>query len=220
MENNEVINVSEVKNVSATMPATFAQKYTMAGILVKSGLLPTALNTPEKVATCLQWAHELGLTPMAGLNNIAVVNGKPTLSADIMAALARKSPEYGGIKWTCKDTKKAECIVTRKGPGYTEEYTGSFTIEEAAAAGLVNKDNWKKFPARMLAKRALSFALRDAFPDMLAGVYQPEELEEQSDNAEPVQLNEYTPQPQEEKKIKSLAEEAQQQNYDSLGDIY
>ena len=170
---NEVVVSS-----ASLMPQTFEQKYQMANVLVKSGLLPQGLNSPEKVCVALQWGHELGLSPMVAVNNIAVINGKPTLSADIMAAVAKRSPEYGGIEWIKNSETEAECKITRiLTNGKTESITSHFTIEDAQKAGLTGKDVWRKYPKRMLKHRCLSYGLKDMFPDILAGLYTPEEME-------------------------------------------
>lgn len=164
--------------VSNLMPQTQEAKYQMAGVLCKSGLIPSGLNTAEKVFVALQWGHELGLTPMVAVNNIAVINGKPTLSADIMCAVVKRSPEYGGIKWIEMSDKKAECEITRILPnGEKETQKSCFTIEDAQNAGLAGRDVWKKYTKRMLKHRCLSYGLKDMFPDLLAGLYDPEEME-------------------------------------------
>ena len=121
--------------VSNLMPQTQAEKYEMASVLCKSGLIPSGLNSPEKVFVALQWGHELGLSPMVAVNNVAVINGKPTLSADIMSAIVKRSPEYGGIEWVEMSEKKAECKITRILPnGEKETQTSSFSIEDAEKA--------------------------------------------------------------------------------------
>lgn len=164
--------------VSNLMPQTQAEKYEMASVLCKSGLIPSGLNSPEKVFVALQWGHELGLSPMVAVNNVAVINGKPTLSADIMSAIVKRSPEYGGIEWVEMSDKKAECKITRILPnGEKETQTSSFSIEDAEKAGLLGKDVWKKYTKRMLKHRCLSSGLKDMFPDLLAGLYDPEEME-------------------------------------------
>ncbi len=173
MAENEIVQFNPV----SLMPRTFNEKYQMSQILAKSGLIPAGLNTPEKVCVALEWGHELQLSPMVAVNNIAVINGKPTLSADIMAAVVKRSPEFGGIKWIQQDDKVAECIITRKTANYTEEIHSRFTYDDAVKAGLTNKDVWKKYTKRMLKHRCLSYGLRDAFPDILAGLYNPEEME-------------------------------------------
>lgn len=177
---NEVSRADAFNPVSL-MPKTFNEKYQMAGIMAKSGLLPQGLNTPEKVCVALEWGHELQLSPMVAVQNIAVINGKPTLSADIMAAVVKRSPEYGGCEWRELTDKAAECVVTRRGNNYEEKTISRFTIEDATKAGLTSRPVWRAYPKRMLKHRALAYALRDAFPDILAGIYSPEEMESVDD---------------------------------------
>ena len=57
--------------VSNLMPQTQAEKYEMASVLCKSGLIPSGLNSPEKVFVALQWGHELGLSPMVAVKAFA-----------------------------------------------------------------------------------------------------------------------------------------------------
>ena len=194
--------------VANLMPQTQAEKYEMAGVLCKSGLIPQGLNTPEKVFVALQWGHELGLSPMVAVNNVAVINGKPTLSADIMSAVVKRSPEYGGIKWIEMSDTKAECEITRILPnGEKEVQRSCFTMDDAVKAGLAGRDVWKKYPRRMLKHRCLSYGLKDVFPDLLAGLYDPEEMESvQSEktaptierNVTPVEEKVVTPEPKAE----------------------
>ncbi len=206
--------------VANLMPQTQEAKYQMAGVLCKSGLIPSGLNTAEKVFVALQWGHELGLTPMVAVNNIAVINGKPTLSADIMCAVVKRSPEYGGIKWIEMSDTKAECEITRILPnGEKETQRSCFTIEDAEKAGLTGKDVWKKYRKRMLKHRCLSYGLKDMFPDLLAGLYDPEEMESVQTTTternvtpveEPVSEKNVTPEPnpqfEERQKLKNIIE--------------
>ena len=177
------------------MPQTFGEKYKMAQVLSQSGLIPQGLNTPEKVCVALQWGHELGLSPMVAVNNVAVINGKPTLSADIMGAVVKRSPEYGGIEWIKNSDTEAECKITRILPnGKTESIVSRFTMEDATKAGLAGRDVWRKYPRRMLKHRCLSYGLKDMFPDLLAGLYTPEEMESITPES-PAERN-VTPQPE------------------------
>lgn len=168
--------MNELTTVKKEVAMSFDDQMRMAEVMAKSGLLPKTLDTKEKVFIALQWGVELGLSPMAAATNIAVINGKPTLSADIMHAIVRNNPEYAGAEWKRQDDNTAEVIVKRKNANITETFRGYYDIEMARRANLLGKDNWKAYPARMLKHRALSFALRDAFPDVLAGLYSPDEL--------------------------------------------
>lgn len=52
-----------------------------------------------------------------------------------------------------------------------------FTISDAKTAGLWNQNVWKTYPQRMIMYRARAYALRDAFPDVLEGLYLKEEID-------------------------------------------
>jgi hypothetical protein len=172
-------NQIAVRDNTALMPQTLDEKMKMATLLAKSGLVPNTLNTPEKVLVALQTGHELGLTAMVSVNNVVPINGKPTLSADIMYALARSNPEYGGIEWKFRNKEKAECVIKRiTAKGVTESFTGYFDMEMAKQAGLAGKDTYVKYPDRMVRARALSRACKEAFPDVFAGIYSSEEAED------------------------------------------
>lgn len=182
---NEITVLNENNGILANVQTML----TFAETVAKSGLCPVGMDTKEKVFVSIEWGKELGLSPMVALNNIAVINGRPTLSTDIMLGIARSNPSYQGLKWIEQSDKRAECIISRNINGKIEQTSGIYTIEDAKLAGLLNKDNWKKYPARMLMKRALSFALRDAFSDVLAGIYSPDEIqlsEEDYEIIEPV----------------------------------
>ena len=158
--------------------------------VAKSGLFGG--KSPEQAFVAIATGMELGLKPMQALRNIYVVDGKPTFSADGGFAIVRNHPEYGGIKWEVANDKEARCVMTRisRGGQLKEEFPASFTMQDAARAGLANKTNWKNYPARMLRARAISYACRDAFPDVLNGLYTPEELDpdiELDETGNPVQ---------------------------------
>lgn len=170
------LKVVEPNENTALQLVTLEDQLKFAEVVAKSGITPAGLKEPAQVFVAIQWGKELGLSPMVSLNNVAVVNGKPSLSTDIMHAIVRNNPEYAGTEWVVKNDKECECIIYRQTPNYKESYRSKYTMADAEKAGLANKDNWKKYPERMLMHRALSFALRDAFPDVLSGVYSTDEL--------------------------------------------
>jgi hypothetical protein len=172
-------NIAPATNTGSLQVMSLQDKLIMADQLAKSGLMPASLRNPEQVFVALQWGEELNLSPMVAINNIAVIKGRPTLSADLQFALVRANPEYAGCTWVRQDDKVAEVIIRRRCHNVTEDYRSKFTIDDAMRAGLiVPKSAWETYPARMLKHRALSFACRDAFPDVIAGVYSPEEMQE------------------------------------------
>lgn len=144
-----------------------------AAELVRSGFLPRAVNTAEKAIAIIQTGRELGIGPMQALRAIHIIEGKPTMSAELIAGLVlARIP--GALLHVAKTTNE-ECVVRAARPGQPPtEYR--FTIADARAAGIAGKDNWKKYPRAMLRARALSEAARGTFPDASMGLYDPDEL--------------------------------------------
>jgi len=160
---------------AAFEPATLTEALHVSQVLVASRLLPRSITTPEAAFAVIATGRELGLSAMQSLRAIHIVEGKPTLSADLMVALVKRSPECGFFRLVESTGERATYETQRRGePGPTRL---SFTIEEARAAGAANKDNWRKFPAAMLRARAASGLARAVFPDLVLGVYDPDELD-------------------------------------------
>ena len=173
---NDEKEIMKVERFDNLMPVALRDKYFLAEQLVKSGIIPNSINTPQKAMAILQMGHELGLSPMVALNNISVVNGRATLGADLIVAIIMKHPDYDGMEIK-GDDKQCTVSIRRRAGEKIDTFTGSFSMDDAARAGLTTKDSWKKYPQRMLKHRAISYAARDAFPDALAGVLMPEEME-------------------------------------------
>ena len=153
-----------------------------ANELSKSGIVPVAYaGRPSAIFAAIQYGREFNIPPMSALQNIAVINGKPTLGTDLMVALAMRHPEWGGYEIVASNETKATVRVYRvsaKLAGKILTYESTFTIEEAKNAGLIRPNSpWEKWRKRMLKHRAMAFAIRDAFPDVLAGSYSYEEMD-------------------------------------------
>jgi hypothetical protein len=146
-----------------------------ATIIAKSGLAPRAVSTPEAVMTIMFVARELDLPPMYALRNIHMIEGKPSLSAGGQQALVlRAHGDDALVVDEASDEQQAVVWYKRRGWDAAKQVT--FTTQDAQRAGLLNKDNWRKYPAAMLKARAIGIAATIGFPDVLAGIYQPDEL--------------------------------------------
>lgn len=135
------------------------------------------LGQPGNVLVALQMGQELGLKPMQALQNIAVINGRPSLWGDAMLAVCRQSRDWEFISEVYDAANDAfVCTVKRKNE---PEVVRSFSMAEAKQAGLDKKEGpWRTYPKRMLQMRARGFALRDAFPDTLRGILIKEEAQD------------------------------------------
>ncbi len=119
--------------------------------------------------------REMGYGPFAAVQGIHVIQGKPALSANLMAAAVKASPRYD---YRVRKMDATECSIEffeRHGVNRESIGTSTFTAVEAQKAGVKNMD---KFPRNMLFARAMSNGVKWFCPDVFSGnaVYVPEEL--------------------------------------------
>lgn len=157
-------------------PQSLDEAIRFADMLSKSSIVPKDYQgNPGNVIVAIQWGAELGLPPLQAMQNIAVINGRPSIWGDAVLAIVRASGLLVSITEDIRDDG-ATCTVERRGE---EPIARSFTIEDAKKAGLYGKQGpWQQYPKRMLQMRARGYALRDAFPDVLRGVYVAEEAQD------------------------------------------
>jgi len=146
----------------------------MAGTFVKSGLLPSSVNTPEKAILIMLKGRELGLPPLQALSGLHVIEGKPGLSSETMLAMIYKQVPGAQIQFVRSDTKGCEIDAARPG-GKPQKF--SFSEQDAQRAGLLGKQNWQKYPQSMYRARCISAMARAVFPDAIQNCHTPEELE-------------------------------------------
>jgi hypothetical protein len=177
-------------------PATITEAMEFSKMLADSTMVPRAYQgKPQDIMVCVQWGYEIGLAPMQALQNIAVINGKPSVYGDAAMALVQASA-------VCEDVQEyfegegtpnpiAVCVAKRRG---RKEVVAKFSVEDAKRAGLWGKQGpWQAYPKRMMQMRARGFALRDAFPDVLKGLITAEEAQDYPDEAKPRQAKDITP---------------------------
>lgn len=147
---------------------------------VKSGFLPTSIRTAEQAIIIMLKGRELGIPPMQAFSSIAVVSGKPTMSAELMLSMIYKN--VSGAIVDIVTTNDKECKIEAKRPN-GKKTVFTFTMEDAKRANLTGKGPWLTYPAAMLRARCISSMARAMFPDALSGVvYTAEELGAQVDD--------------------------------------
>jgi len=162
----------------ALQPQNMSEAMEMANMLSGSQMVPKNYqNKPQDTLVAMMMGSELGLNPIQALQNIAVINGKPSIYGDALLALVQNHPSFGGIVESFDEsTMTATCTVWRKGG---EKHTQTFSAADAQTAGLWGKSGpWTQYPKRMLTFRARGFAVRDTFADALAGLITREEAED------------------------------------------
>jgi hypothetical protein len=173
-----IVNPVESRGISLVSLNDFIE---FGKMVAPTQFAPKSLQgKPADCALAVIYGSELGVTPMAALQNIAVINGKPSVFGDLLLALCMASPLCVYVKEKIDgegDAMVATCETLRR--GYESPTLRTFSMADAKTAGLLQKDGpWKQYTARMLAMRARGFALRDAFPDVLRGVISAEEAQD------------------------------------------
>jgi hypothetical protein len=159
-------------------------------LLAKSQMVPKAYQgKPEDVLVAVSWGMELGLAPLQALQNIACINGKPSVYGDAAMALVQNSSTCDNIEEYFEGegtvNPVAVCVAHRKN---RTPVTAKFSVEDAKRAGLWGKQGpWSAYPKRMLQMRARGFAIRDAFPDVLKGLITVEEAQDFPAETRPAQ---------------------------------
>lgn len=138
------------------------------------GFLPPHIRSEGELVAIILAGRELGINPMAALRSINLIKGRVTLAADMQLALMMRAGAQ--VKWT-EDGRSGSAVLSIKRPGQ-DWHVQTFTMEDAKQAGLAGGENWRKYPAAMLRARAVSAAAKAIFPDVLSGVYLPDEIEE------------------------------------------
>lgn len=179
--------VRQVSSWRGVRPTSMDEAWRMAKALARApNMLPKTYVLNKNVSReyeeivamlfgAIQMGAEVGLSPMASVQNIAVINGKPGLYGPAMLAVVEASGLLQTIEETITGTMQernmeAVCTVQRYG---RQPRTFTFSYADAQLAKLIGKPGpWVEYPKRMFLARARTFALRDVFPDVLSGLSQ------------------------------------------------
>ena len=186
-------NAIQISPSGKMFVSSTAEAFLFAHMMSEAKMLPPNISEMQ-AGIAIVAGLSLKLDPFQAVQNIAVVNNRPTLWGDALVALVSASGEIEdeNVQWfTGNDGKRIACRVTIKRKGRKTPYEGEFSLGMAAAAGLLNRPVWKANPQRMLFVRARTFALRNGFADLIMGVGVREE-EEDSVYAESVPIEAQT----------------------------
>jgi len=142
----------------------------------KSGIMGVA--TPGDGAVVALTCMCEGITPLEFAKTYHIINGRPSMRADMMHAKFRGAG--GKVSWLNMgdDGKAAEATFEFDGQSQQMKYT----IEDAknVVGDKLDKpdSNWRKDRGAMLRARLITKAIRILAPELIAGVYTPEELED------------------------------------------
>lgn len=179
---NEETALAVRQAATVIVPRTLAEVIDLAERLSKSTLLPDALKgkVPD-VLMQIMAGQELGLYSMASLRSFNIISGKPVMTADAMVAVVLGSGKAEYFRRVGEGTATSVTYVTKRRGEPEQKCT--WTLEMAKQAALHQKDNWRTFPRAMLASRAKSELARDVYPDVLAGCFTVDEINDRESTA-------------------------------------
>ncbi|MFM8155417.1 MAG: hypothetical protein ACKOAF_04980 [Actinomycetes bacterium] len=163
-------------NEIAVRREPLSERMNYAKAMAQASLLPKEYrNAPANILVALEYADGLGLSPIAAIQGVHVIDGKPSASAQLIGALVRRAGHRMRVKVADDGLSARATIVRSDDPDF--EFESVWTMQRATAAGLTGKGTWKSYPTNLLKARAITEVARDACPEVLSGVaYTPEEL--------------------------------------------
>lgn len=189
--------MSEIATRDADHPALWAwadnarRVYAIAESLAKTSFVPKAFQgRPEEVTAAILTGFEVGLSPMAALRAIDVIQGKPAMSALAMRGLVQGA----GHDIRVIESTNTRAIVEGRRRGTVDSQRSTWTTDRAKQLGLLGKDNWRTQPQAMLVARATAECCRLVAADVLLGLpYASEELVDGPDDVTPAAPAENSP---------------------------
>ena len=169
------------------------EQITYANAVAKAGIIPQAYRgKPADIIVAMGFGQSMGLSPAESLYRINVIQGKPTMSAELIAAQVRKAGHKLRIAKDEANLSVTATIVRADDPEYPISVTRDKTW--AAQMGLTGKDNYKKQPLTMLTWRAITACAREACSEALFGVaYTPDEMHDLDDARQTAQDAQHGP---------------------------
>lgn len=144
--------------------------------LAPSTILPTAYRgNAANAFVAAETGAALGLEPLQALASIAVINGRATLSSDLMAAVIRRAGHTLRIVENSPESVTATLI---RADDKTFKFEVTWDKDKAVKAGLWGqKGPWSQYPTQMLRARAITEVARQGASEALMGmIYSPEDF--------------------------------------------
>ena len=170
----EITPIGDVKMYDKISDPLAAIK-TLGGAIFKSGIF--GLDKPEQGEILAMQCLAERKSPLELARTYHFIQGQLAIRSD---ALLAKFHQIGGtVSWQKRTDNEVEATF-RKGTSYAnivatmKEYVENGTATKADGKTL--KDNWKKWPRRMLTARAISEGVRLVAPECCFGVYVAEEI--------------------------------------------
>lgn len=142
-----------------------------AKLLARSTLIPAALrNKPDQIVSIALWGHAIGLPSMtASCQAIVMIGDTPFVRPVGLGGVLNSR----GYQWMTEESSAERCVVVGRCPNDPPGWPlrrATYTMEEAAKAGLTRNPTYSKFGADMLFHRCLGRWIKQNAPEVLWGI--------------------------------------------------
>lgn len=177
--------LAETPQQEIALPGAMGEMQSAAEFLSRSTIIPaTYQGKPANCFVALEFAQRIGCNAMMVMQNLDIIQGKPSWSSKFMIAVANDCGKYTPIRYEMSGTEGEDDWGCRA--YFTEIATGEklegpkVTIAMAKNEGWMNKNGskWKTMPELMLRYRAAVFLIRTYAPELTMGIHTAEEQQD------------------------------------------
>ena len=159
MENNALVEKKENNSLS------ILEDKQIANAFFESGIFKNVKSAAQALVKIIA-GREQGLAPIQAMSSVFIFDDKICYLTKVFLAKIKKTKGYD---YRVKESNDKTCTIEF----YRDSKligTTTYTYQDAIKAGLVNKDNWKKYPQLMLYYRASSNGIKMFMPEIIDGI--------------------------------------------------
>lgn len=161
--------MSNNNNGSIVVASSMSELDVLAKRISSSTLIPVAYRgKPDDCFVAMLLGNELGIAPLQAINNIDVVEGRPSPRAKLRQALAERHPDCEYFRLV--SSSDTEATFETKKRSHPAPVRLTFTIEQATKAGLTRKATYQQHPAAMLVARCSARLADWVYPSSTLGL--------------------------------------------------
>lgn len=179
---------TQIQKFEATTPAfsdkgSFEHAQRVAQMLCQSDLVPASFKgNIQNTMIALEMAYRIGASPLMVMQNLYVIQGKPSWSSSFIVAAINSSGKFSPIRYHLEgEGEHMKCYAWALDASDGEKLIGpTVTMEMAKAEGWLTKSGskWKTMPELMIRYRAAAFFGRLYAPEIMMGMQTSEEVQD------------------------------------------
>lgn len=169
----------EAAALSVYAPSNFELSQRAAQALAASSLVPQQFRNVANALIAIDMANRLKCSPLMVMQQLYVVQGKPSWSAQFIIAALNACGRFTPLRYVMAgDAMERQCHAEATDRATGEKLIGpAVSMQMAKAEGWLDKNGskWRTMPELMLRYRAGTFFGRLYAPDVLMGLYTQDE---------------------------------------------